>query len=52
MELWNAYDAEKKRVEFIKELNVDFEKVKMYISYFPDKVYRNIYEAGLMSELV
>lgn len=42
----------KKLVEFIKELNVDFEKVKMYLSYFPDKVYRNIYEGGLMGELV
>lgn len=42
----------KKLVEFIKELNVDFEKVKMHLSYFPDKVYRNIYEAGLMSKLV
>lgn len=37
---------------FVKAINVDFEIVKMYISLFPDKVYRNIYQGGLMKELV
>jgi len=31
---------------------VDFERVKKYISLFPDRVYRNIYQGGLMNELV
>ena len=32
--------------------NVDFEQIKEYISLFTDRVYRNIYQGGLMNELV
>ncbi|MDO4962169.1 MAG: hypothetical protein Q4E57_10050 [Eubacteriales bacterium] len=38
--------------EFVKMIDVDFETVKKYISLFPDRVYRNIYQGGLMRELV
>ena len=38
--------------EVIKTLNVDFRIVKEYIDLFPDRVFRNIYQGGLMSELV
>lgn len=38
--------------EFVKALNIDFASVKKYISLFPDRVYRNIYQGGLMGELV
>lgn len=38
--------------EFINILNVDFSIVKRYIALFPDRVYRNIYQGGLMGELV
>ena len=38
--------------EFVNILNVDFSIVKRYIALFPDRVYRNIYQGGLMSELV
>lgn len=38
--------------EFVRAVNVDFMKVKEYISLFPDRVFRNIYQGGLMSELV
>ena len=31
---------------------VDFSLVKKYLPLYPDKVYRNIYEGGLMGELV
>lgn len=37
---------------FIKIVGVDFQKVKKYLSLFPDRVYRNIYQGGLMSEVV
>lgn len=37
---------------FITIVGVDFELVKRYISLFPDRVYRNIYQGGLMNELV
>lgn len=38
--------------EFVSVIGVDFEQVKRYISLFPDRVYRNIYQGGLMNELV
>ena len=37
---------------FIQEIKVDFELVKQYISLYPDRVFRNIYQGGLMNELV
>lgn len=45
-------ELEKKIKEFVRAVNVDFMKVKEYISLFPDRVFRNIYQGGLMSELV
>ena len=45
-------EYEKKLKEFVRAVNVDFMKVKEYISLFPDRVFRNIYQGGLMSELV
>lgn len=45
-------ELQRKLWDFVKLLNVNFEKVKEYISLFPDRVYRNIYQGGLMSELV
>lgn len=45
-------EREKKLKEFVRAVNVDFMKVKEYISLFPDRVFRNIYQGGLMSELV
>lgn len=45
--------------EFTKKINVfiakacvDFELVKQYMYLFPDRVYKNIYQGGLMRELV
>ncbi|MBQ8956043.1 MAG: hypothetical protein IJ075_03650, partial [Lachnospiraceae bacterium] len=37
---------------YVDIVNVDFAIVKQYLSFYPDKVYRNIYEGGLMGELV
>ena len=37
---------------FISRIGVDFEQVKKYINLFPDRVFRNIYQGGLMGELV
>ena len=37
--------------DFIDIVNVDFKLVKEYISLFPDKVYRKIYQGGLMCEM-
>ena len=38
--------------EFVAMAGVNFELVKKYISLYPDRVYKNIYQGGLMSELV
>lgn len=45
-------ELKSKLKEFVAVIGVDFEQVKKYISLFPDRVYRNIYQGGLMSELV
>ena len=38
--------------EYVKTAKVDFTTVKELLPLYPDKVYRNIYEGGLMNELV
>ncbi len=38
--------------EYIKATNVDFNCVKKYINKYPPVVYKNIYDLGLMYELV
>ncbi len=45
-------ELKEKLREFVSSLAVDFGEVKKYISLFPDRVYRNIYQGGLMGELV
>ena len=42
----------KKLKKYVDSVNLDFSVVKEYLPYYPDKVYKNIYEGGLMSELV
>ena len=37
---------------FIAMVGVDFEQVKKYMHLFPDRVYKNIYHAGLMNKLI
>ena len=38
--------------KYVKAAKVDFSVVKELLPLYPDKVYRNIYEGGLMGELV
>ena len=42
----------KKLKKYVKTTELDFSVVKEYLPLYPDKVYRNIYEGGLMGELV
>ncbi|MCF0143044.1 MAG: hypothetical protein HUJ75_06675 [Parasporobacterium sp.] len=42
----------RKLKEYVIKTGVDFDQVKKYISLYPDRVYRNIYQGGLMNELV
>lgn len=42
----------KKLKKFVKITQLDFYVVKEYLLLYPDRVYRNIYEGGLMGELV
>ena len=38
--------------DYVKKTNVDFNIVKEIISLYPDRVYKNIYNGGLMNELI
>lgn len=38
--------------KYIVSVKLDFSVVKQYLPIYPDKVYKNIYEGGLMGELV
>lgn len=38
--------------EDIQKYKIDFNKVKKNLPKYPDRIYRNIYEGGLMGELV
>ena len=38
--------------KYVSAVKLDFQTVKEYLPPYPDKVYRNIYEGGLMGELV
>ena len=38
--------------KYVNAVRLDFSVVKEYIAFYPDKVYRNIYDGGLMCELV
>ena len=38
--------------KYVNTVGLDFSVVKEYMSFYPDKVYRNIYDGGLMNELV
>lgn len=38
--------------KYVETVRIDFSVVKKYLPLYPDRVYRNIYEGGLMGELV
>lgn len=42
----------KKLREYVESVSLNFDEVKKYLRFYPDKVYRNIYQGGLMGELV
>lgn len=42
----------RKLKKYVNTTGLDFSVVKEYLPLYPDKVYRNIYEGGLMGELV
>ena len=45
-------ELKNKLKEYIKMTNVDFSVVKKLIGLYPDRIYKNIYNAGLMKELL
>ena len=48
----NGDEYKNKLREYVDNVGVNFNVVKKYISLFPAIVYKNIYEGGLMDELV
>lgn len=45
-------DLKKKLRQYIDTVSVDLGMVKQLLPLYPDRVYRNLYDGGLMSELV
>ena len=45
-------EYKRKLKEYVNNVGINFNVVKEYISLFPAVVYKNIYEGGLMNELV
>lgn len=45
-------DLKQKLKDFVKKTNVDFNIVKSIINLYPDRIYKNIYNGGLMNEMV
>lgn len=37
-----------KLLDFMTKAKITFEMVKQYIKYFPDKIFKNLYDAGLL----
>ena len=48
----SGLELNRKLKRFADSVRVDFSRVKELLKLYPDKVYRNIYEGGLMGELV
>ena len=48
---WQKYVKEHDKLGINKK-NIDFNIVKNYLPLFPDKIYKNLYNGGLMNELV
>lgn len=43
-------DALKKKImEIMKKMNVTFLALESYLSYYPEKIYKNMYETGVLA---
>lgn len=45
-------DIKRKINKYIKIYNINFNKVKKYIEYYPNIIFRNFYKLGLMKKLI
>lgn len=45
-------DLQQKLRKIVKRMGIDFNQIREYITLFPDKVFRNLYQGGLINELV
>lgn len=45
-------DLKRKLKEYVSKTNINFDRIKKYLPFYPDRIYKNIYEGGLMNELV
>ena len=48
----SGQEYKEKLKKYVETNRVDFDQVKKYLPLYPDRTYRNIYEGGLMNELV
>ena len=47
----NEKGIKKELNKYIQEKNIDFNKVKKLISYYPSIVYKNLYRSGIINEM-
>lgn len=41
-------ELKKRLFSYMEEMNIEFENMKEYLPYYPDRIYRNMYKAGLL----
>lgn len=46
------YEQRKKIQDYINSNNLNFELIKEYLPLYPDRIYKNLYNGGVMNELV
>lgn len=42
-------ELEKRILRYMKEAMINFTMIKPYLKYYPDKIYRNMYETGVLN---
>ena len=42
-------ELQKKLMSYMRIQKIDFNSLKPYLSYFPDRIYKNLYEVGLLN---
>ena len=42
----------KRLIKYMKKIGLTFDDLKQYLPYYPDRIYRNMFEAGLLNGVV
>ena len=47
----DIYDLKERIYDYMKTKEIDFSQIERYLSYYPERIYKNMYEVGLLSGL-